>query len=212
MMLLLLHGSAIKASRIKLKELRDKFHPDNVVVFEKGEDAGTILTNLQSVSLFEEERLVIVENPLDINFSSLNLPDFLTLIVWFDHEIDIKKWPNFKPLFFPEGREVSVFPFLDFLAAKDKKAFLEIEKLKNASFDVFYLLTMVFYLLRNLAVTPKNAPQFVKDKLQRQRQNLSIDKVTELYKDMLEIDFKLKSGLLEKPQAEFLLVNKFIRP
>ncbi|MBI2338144.1 hypothetical protein HYU95_03075 [Candidatus Daviesbacteria bacterium] len=69
---------------------------------------------------------------------------------------------------------------------------------------------MSFYLLRNLAVTSKKAPQFVKDKLQRQRKNFSLEKVISLYKEVLEIDFKIKSGLLEKPQAEFLLVNKFL--
>ena len=117
---------------------------------------------------------------------------------------------NGQILFFPEGKEVSVFPLLDHLANGDKKAFLEIKKLKNGGFDIFYIITMVFYLLRNLVSTPKTAPQFVKDKLVRQRKNFSLERLTNLYKEILEIDFKIKSGLLEKDQAEFLLVNKFI--
>ena len=112
-------------------------------------------------------------------------------------------------LFFPEAREVSVFPLLDYLANKDNKAFLEIKKLKNAGYDIFYFITMTFYLLRNLVATPKTAQQFVKDKLIRQRKNFSLERLTNLYKEILEIDFKIKSGLLEKDQAEFLLVNKF---
>lgn len=207
---LLLHGPATQASRIKLQELRSKFHPENVMVFEDGADIKTIEVNLQSLSLFDGERLVIVENPPD-GLQNLTVDsNSLMLIFWFDHEVNTKKYKGFEILFFPEGKEISVFPFLDLLASKDKKAYLEMEKLKKAGFDIYYFLTMIFYLLRNLVVTPKTVPHFVRDKLQRQRKNFPLEKITKLYKDMLEIDFKIKSGFLEKDQAEFLLVNKFM--
>lgn len=209
-MQLLLHGPAIKASRIKLQEFKSKFHPDNVIRFEKGEDTEVILTNLQSISLFAGERLVIVENPTDDLQSKTFDSNSLMLILWFDHQVDTKKWPGFKELFFPEAKEISVFPFLDNLVAKSNQAFLELDKLKKAGFEIPYFLTMVFYLLRNLAVTPKNVPQFVKDKLQRQRKDFPREKITKLYKEILEIDFKIKSGLLDKSQAEFLLINKLL--
>ncbi|MCL5784836.1 MAG: hypothetical protein M1142_05815 [Patescibacteria group bacterium] len=207
---LLLHGPAKVASRKKLIDLKQKFDPNNVVVYEEGTDLSTIKTGLSAQSLFEDQQLVILENPPTefANYTLHSTP--YTLILWFDREVDPKKWPGFEALLFPEGREVSVFPFLDLLAAGDQKAFVELEKLKLAGFDIHYCLTMVFYLLRNLAVTPKNAPQFVKDKLQRQRKNFPMEKIASLYKEVLEIDFKIKSGKLEKPQAEFLLVNKFL--
>ena len=129
--LALLHGPAIEASRRKLQELRSKFHTDNVMVFEKGEDVGGILTNLQSVSLFGEERLIIIENPPDDLQSLILDSTSLMLILWFDHKVDIKEWPGFESLFFPESKEVSVFHFLDYLAAQDARAFLEAEKLKK---------------------------------------------------------------------------------
>lgn len=219
MTLLLLHGPAIEASRRKLQDLRKKFNPETIVVFEEGTDLQVIKGSLVTSPLFSDQQLIIVENPAedlahytlypksDSSQASLIL---YTLILWFDHEVDTKKWSGFKPLFFPEAKEVSVFPFLDYLAAKDKKAFLEIEKLKTAGFDIHYLLTMAFYLLRSLAVTPKTAPDFVRRKLAKQRAKFSLEDIKGLYKDLLEIDFKLKSGLLEKPQAEFLLVNKFL--
>lgn len=207
--LLLLHGPAIEASRRKLQELRKKFNSDNVIVFDEKTDQQQILVNLQSQSLFDSERLVIIENLTE----GLNLPTDInkltTLILWFDHKIDKKEWSGFEEFFFPEAREVSVFPLLDLLAAKDFGAYLEIKKLKAGGFDIHYFLTMVFYLLRNLVVTPKTAPSFVKQKLEKQRSFFSKEKLIELYKEILEIDFKLKSGLLEEPQAEFLLVQKF---
>lgn len=206
---LLLHGPAKTASRKKLVDLKQKFDQNNVVVYEEGTDLQSIKTALSSQSLFGDRQLIILENPPDdLKFQYFKFQ--IDLILWFDHEVDTKKWPGFEYLFFPEAREISVFPLLDLLAAKDTKAYLEIEKLKKAGFDIHYFLTMTFYLLRVLAVTPQNAPQFVKDKLQRQRRNFPVEKIVKLYKDILEIDFKIKSGLLEKEQAEFLLVNKFL--
>ena len=61
-----------------------------------------------------------------------------------------------------------------------------------------------------MVATPKRAPDFVRTKLQRQRKNFTEAKITQLYKDLLEIDFKIKSGLMEIPQAEFLLINRFL--
>lgn len=217
MKLQLLHGPAIKASRIKLQQLRNNFNSDNVMVFEKGEDLQTILTNLQSTSLFNDSRLVILENPVEeLIFDPLQVADNLSIVAWFDHQVNEKKpiMDFFKKqkaeiLLFEEEREVSVFPFLDLLVSSDNRAFLELEKLKKAGFDIQYIITMIFYLLRNLAATPKNAPSFVRQKLEKQRRNFPEEKIAELYKNILEIDFKIKSGLLDTSQAEFLIIQKF---
>lgn len=212
MMPLLLHGPAIKTSRTKLQDLRKKFDPDNIVVFGSEASPGQVVADLMTVPLFSEDRLIVWENPSeDFVLNSELITPNSSLILWFDHKIDPKKWSGFEVLFFSEAKEVSVFPLLDYLAAKDQKAFLEIEKLKQNGFDIHYFLTMTFYLLRNLVVTPKTAPDFVKRKLARQRVEFDRAMIIKLYKDLLEIDFKIKSGLLEKPQAEFLLVNKFSR-
>lgn len=209
---LILHGPAISASRKKLIELKQKFDPSSVVVFESGTDTQTILGYLVTPSLFSDQRLIILENPVaDLVLDLSLIASHLSLIIWFDHEVDTKKWSGFESNFFPESKEVSIFTFLDYLAAGDKRAFLEIEKLKKAKLDIHYCLTMVFYLLRNLAVTPKGAPDFVKRKLAKQRANFKIEDIQHLYQDILETDFKLKSGLLEQSQAEFLLVNKFVK-
>lgn len=197
--------------------IKQKFDQHNVIVFDEGVDLQTILSSLVTPSLFSNQQLIILENlSEDFSFDSLTFPDSLTFLLWFDHEVSLKKpiydWvkkSKGEMLLFQEAKEISVFPFLDYLASKDKKAFLELQKLKNAGFDIQYLVTMVFYLLRNLVVTPKTAPQFVRDKLQRQRRNFTPEKITNLYKEVLETDFKIKKGLLEKEQAEFLLVNLF---
>ncbi len=213
---LLLHGPAINNSRSKLSALKQKFDINNVVVFESNTSISEVLDSLMTPSLLPEEKLFILENPPEdfINYTLYPIP--YTLILWFDHTVGEKKpileWVKKikgEILFFPETREVSVFPLLDYLAAKDNRAFLEIKKLKNGGFDIFYFLTMTFYLLRNLIVIPKTVPHFVRDKLQQQRKNFDLEKIKKLYLEVLDLDFKLKSGLMEKEQAEFLLVNKF---
>ncbi len=206
---LLLHGPAKSASRKKLIELKQKFDSESVMVYEEGTDLRIIKTALSSQSLFFDQQLIILENPPE-EFKLSTVNSELSIVLWFDHEVDTKKWPGFEALFFPEAKEATIFPFLDLLAAKDSKAYLELDKLKKAGFDIYYFLTMVFYLLRSLAVTPKKAPDFVRRKLIRQREEFKKEKIVFLYKEMLEIDFKIKSGLLETSQAEFLLVNKFL--
>lgn len=209
MKLLLLHGPAINSSRQKLLQIKQKFDPEAVVVFEKGAELTEILTNLQSQSLFGGDRLVIAENPPEdfINYTLYPIPH--TLILWFDHEVDTKNFPGFEISFYPEAKEISVFPFLDMLGSKDKRAFLELDKLKR-EYDSQYIITMILYLLRNLIATPKGAKDFVKNKMIRMRKNFSRDELIENYKHVLDLDFKIKSGLMEETQAEFSLVNLFL--
>lgn len=214
MKLHLLHGPAIASSRKKLIEIKQKFDPTNVVVFEEGSNIKDIADNLVSTSLFTDERLVILENPDEnLTFDSF---DSLTLVLWFDHEVSEKK-PIFELvkkeegeiLYFAEAKEISVFPFLDYLGNRDKRAFLEMDNLKKGGYDIQYLITMIFYLLRNLVSTPKTAKDFVKNKNLKMRANFSQEELVSLYKFVLELDFKIKSGLLGIQQAEFSLVNLF---
>ncbi|MDP3974300.1 MAG: hypothetical protein Q8P92_05715 [Candidatus Daviesbacteria bacterium] len=212
----LLHGPAIDASRTRLVNIKKDFDSNNVVIFEKEADLESINAALMTNLLFSEEKLIILENPPEDFLPNYQLPTTnYQLIFWFDHEVSFKKpimeWVKKKGEieFFEEAREVSVFPFLDSLAEGNKKAFLDIDRLKSSGFEIQYFITMIFYLLRNLVVTPKNAPQFVKEKLERQKKKFDLEKIKNLYKKIIEIDFKIKSGLLEKDQAEFLLVNLF---
>ncbi|MBI2335067.1 hypothetical protein HYU96_04715 [Candidatus Daviesbacteria bacterium] len=201
----LLHGPGITSSRQKLSEIRKKFNPEEVIIFEEGSEIKDILTNLQSQSLFGGERLIVVENPPeDFSFDSSDL----TLVLWFDHEIDTKHFKG-DIFFFPEAKEISVFPLLDFLGQRDKKAYLELDKLKQ-NYDSQYLITMILYLLRNLVATPKMAKDFVRRKNEKMRKNFSTDELVNLYQFVLTTDFKIKNGLMDETQAQFLLVNAFL--
>lgn len=217
MKVVLLHGPAKVASRKKLIELKQKFDPNNVVVFENGASIQDISASIATLPMFSDERLIILEN-IDENiiFDLPLITYHSSLIFWFDHAVVKKailefiRKNNGQVLFFEGEREISVFPFLDLLADGNKKAFLEIKKLKERNFDIFYFNTMVFYLLRNLVNTPKNAPAFVLQKLERQRKNFNLQRITRLYKEVLELDFKLKNGQIEPLHAEFVMINNFM--
>ncbi len=220
MKLVLLHGPAVNSSRLKLNQLKKTYPEDSITEFPEGSSIQDILGSLQTLPMFAEERVIVLENPFeDLTLDSLALSKIegLTLLIWVDHEISEKKEIlksvqklNGQILNFPEGKEVSVFPFLDLLGSKDKKAFLELDRLKKSGFDNQYLITMCFYMLRSLINPNKNAPDFVKRKIDRQRQNFSDQEIKNLYKSIIELDYKIKNGLIEASQAEFLLVNKFI--
>ena len=217
MKLHLLHGPAVTSSRKKLGEMKRRFDASSVLVFEKGADIKQLLDNLYSLSLLGDQRLVVLENlPEDLKLDYIN-QEGLNLIFWFNHQLDEKR-EVFKfvsqnkgqVLFFPEGKEISVFPFLDKLAFGDKDAFLELKRLKSAGYDSQYIITMILYLLRSLTAPPIKAPAFVMDKLKKQRVNFSQERFVNLYRSVLEVDFKIKKGLLELKQADFIVVSKFI--
>lgn len=215
MRLLLLHGPAISQSRLKLSELKKGFNPDNTIVFESPTEKQ-ITETISSLSLIKGDRLYIFENPVeDLGLKNVQADDDLTVAFWFDHQSDEKKATfkfvktnNGQIIFFPESKEITAFPFIDALGFKDHKAYLELKKLKDAGFDTQYIITMIFYLLRSLAIDNKKAPSFVQKKTAKQRQNFS--DLPGLYRFVLETDYKIKKGLLEPDQAEFLLVNHFL--
>ena len=93
---------------------------------------------------------------------------------------------------------------------KKPQAFIELNKTRPDGSDTQYLLTMIFYLLRSLAVPPKNAPPFVKQKIAKQRSNFTDEELVDLYKYVLENDYKIKMGLIEPTQAEFNIISKFV--
>lgn len=214
MKLQVLHGPGVISSRQKLISLKLKFE-GNVITFEKNVNSQDVLGALGTPSLFGEEQLIVWENPPE-DFAISQLPTTISqLLLWFDHEVSEKKpvmeWvkkSKGEVLLFSEAKEISIFPLLDLLGNKDKKAFLELEKLKKSGIDNQYIITMIFWLLRNLSCTPKTAKDFVRRKNEKMRANFK--DLPGLYRSVIEIDFKIKSGLLDPNQASFQLINKFI--
>lgn len=219
MKVLLLHGPGEVGSRKKLIEIKEKFDPGSILTYESGVSEKEIFDNFSQISLFGGSRLTVLEDPPEtLTLENVKALDDMTLVIWSSKELGqktqlYKSLANFSPqiLFFPEGKEISVFPFLDNLAEGKKEAFLEAKKLVEAGFEFHYLITMVFYLLRTMIAVPKNAPIFVQKKVSRQRQRFPMERITEIYEFLLELNCKVNGGVVESSQAQFLMINKFLQ-
>ena len=176
-------------------------------------------------ALFAEKRLVILENfdpPTNseqgIDFSSLPEDESLTVVFRFGKNLTAQS-PLLKAALIrgaqlvnlTEADEQSIFPFLDSLAFKNPKALEELDGLL-ARYGSQYLLTMIFYLLRRMIQPGKNLSPFVAKKIARQRQNFSPEEITNLYKEALEADFKIKNGLIDDKMALALLLSRILAP
>lgn len=216
MKLILIHGNALVAIQNKLREVKKKYDNFSILEFDaKQKSFSEILPEIGTGGLFSEDRLIILQNFEDIDLEKLN-DESLTVVLKYSKSLAsnskilkaaISKKAEIISL--SEKDESSIFPFLDKLAEKNQTALKELESLFN-QFGGQYLLTMCFYMLRRLVQTPKNLPPFVLKKIEKQKRNFPIEKIADLYKQSLETDYKIKSGLLEERIGLFLLVNKIL--
>lgn len=220
MRLLLLHGPGIINSRNQLIIIKKQFNEDSISVWEDKFNFSELINHLMTPALFSDKRLVILEKPSEeYNYTQLPKIADLTLVLWFDKELGVKskilsyvKASMGEVKVFSEKQEATIFPFLDSLGNQDKKAFIELAKLKTQGIDTHYLITLIYYLLRNLVCIPQNAPSFVQKKMESQKANFKLEELINIYNNILNVDYKLKAGLIEKDQAEFYIINQFLKP
>lgn len=214
MKLILIHGSLQDAVIKKVSQIKKDF--DSLSITEISEVGAGF--HAASPSLFSENRLIILENP-DIKIvekvAEKEDPD-LTILIKFSKNLEktsavLKKVTELKGevLAFTESDQASIFPFLDLLGNKNISAFKEFEK-HYSEFGGQYLLTMIAYFLRRMIQKPKSASDFMRQKIETQKRNFSIDKIKNLYKEVIEVDYGIKQGLLEEKLGLTLLVQKIL--
>lgn len=214
MKLILIHGNLQEAVLNKLTQIKQGFDPLSV---NEISDAGPGFS-FASPSLFSEKRLVILENP-DIKIvekAILEKDPELTVLIKFSKSLEkssavLKKVLEEKGevVTFDENNQTSIFPFLDMLGTRNKNSFREFEK-NYSEFGGQYLLTMLAYFLRRMIQKPKSGSDFMRQKIQSQKRNFNFEKIKDLYKEIIETDFKIKQGLSEEKLAVTLLVQKIL--
>lgn len=212
MKIILIHGNAQEAILKKVSQIKKGF---NLLSITEGIDANF---NFASLSLFSEERLVILENP-DIKLVEQAIgqgDSSLTILFVFSKALEkssqiLKKVTEGRGevLSFDEANETSIFPFLDMLGNRNQKAFVEFEK-NYSQFGGQYILTMLAYFLRRMVAKPKTSSDFMKQKIENQKRNFSFVKIRQLYKEIIETDFKIKQGLIEEKLGVTLLIRKML--
>lgn len=224
MNLIILHGNGLSAISQKLSDIKKNFDPLEIQTLSGKEwDFEGVVIELSTPQLFSDKRLVVLEDfdpPAGGQMGLDKLPDDpdLTVVlkiskILTQNSVILKQAAALKAQIFQfsEKDETSIFPFLDNLAEKRTQAFLDLEKYLG-EWGGQYVLTMIFYLLRRLIMKPKKLPEFVIRKIERQKKNFSLEEIKNLYKQTLETDFKIKSGLLEEKLGITLLVNKILSP
>lgn len=212
--ILLLHGSAQALLRKRISEIKNGFDSLEVMEISGKVSLDEIILNLSTNLLFSEKRLIILDSQIDeFNLEKIPEDPNLSLVFKFDRQLTstnkfIKQaaQKGAQIILFNEEKEQSIFPFLDLLAEKNPKAFKYLSKLTN-DYGSQYIFTMVFFLLRRLVVSPKNTPPFVQNKLNSQRKNFPKERISMLYKQIIGLDFKLKTGLLDEKNALTLMCN-----
>ena len=214
MKLILIHGSFQDGVYKQLSDIKKDFDPLSIT---ENSDAGGGF-NISSPSLFSEKRLVIIDNP-DIKIVEkvvLEKDPDLTIVIKFGKSLEkssavLKKVSEAggQVWVFDESNQTSIFPFLDMLGTKNQNAFREFEK-NYPEFGGQYLLTMLAYFLRRMVQKPKTGSDFMRQKILSQKRNFSPEKITGLYREIIETDFKVKQGMIEEKLGMTLLVGKIL--
>ncbi len=218
MKIILIYGLGLVSALDKVAAIKKGFDPLSVVELNwKNSAAKESLSEVLTPGLFSEKRLVVIEE-VDDKFNLTSLPDDpnLTLIIKISRNLTPSslllqqaKIANIQILQTSEEKETSIFPFLDMLAEQNPKALAEQEKLLS-EYGGQYIITMLFYLLRRFILPSNTAAPFMLQKIDKQRKNFTYEKLKGFYKEVLEIDFKIKQGLIDETVAIRSLTNKFL--
>lgn len=214
MKLILVHGSLQEAVLNKTGTIKKEFDPLSITE-ASGTGAGF---SLSSPSLFSSKRLIVLENP-DIKLvekAVLEKDPDLTILIRFSKSLEkssavLKKVLEIggEVILFEENNLTSIFPFLDMLGTKNRSAFKEFEK-NYSEFGGQYLLTMLAYFLRRMIQKPKSNSDFMRQKIENQKKNFSQEQITDIYKEIIETDFRIKQGLVEEKLGVTMLVQKVL--
>lgn len=212
------YGGGEVSKRAKLSEVKKRFEvEDRVTINLKEEGMERVVAESQSNSLFSSgQKLIIVENAADSTnlevLEGLSAEVSLLIIagnVRADSQI-LKSAKKIKATMveFPSEKEITAFPFVDSLLERDKKAFVELQKLLS-SFGGQYVLSMIFYgLRRNFQSLPPGG--FMRQKVEKQRSLWSSEQLTDKYRETLLTDYRIKNGEFSEEFGLFRLCESFV--
>lgn len=214
MKLILIHGNFEDAVLKKISEIKKSFDPLSVTEIPEGSSKFDFV----SPGLFSDKRLVILENPdIKIVEQAINQSDEgLTVLLKYSKGLEksaavLKKVleAKGKVLSFDETLKTPIFPLLDMLGNLNKRAFVEFEKNYN-KMGGQYILAMLAYFLRRMVAKPKSGSDFMRQKIENQKRNFSLERIEKLYREIIETDFKIKKGLLDERFGVTLLIQKIL--
>lgn len=220
MNIFLLYGPGEVAKRSQLIKIKHQFDPASISVLDLQQVKQSELDNLLlSTPLFSDQRLIVVENTQ----ASFNLEDLDRLssndsstIVFVSSALNSNskllitgQKLGARIIYFEGEKELSAFPYLDSLIEQKKEAFLELEKLR-VEYGGMYIISMVYYLLRRNCL-PLPTGSFIRQKIRSQKEKISPRDFQAFYKQTLEIEYKIKNGVLNEKLGLTKLTDFFYR-
>lgn len=218
MPILIYHGNGLTAISRAVSDLKARFEAMSITEMNgKTSSFGEVKMVIGTGGLFADSRLIVVDNISEsTDLSTLTADDATTVVFRFNKKVAatttfLKTAKEIKAKIqeFSEADEISIFPFLDMLGEKRVSAFAEFEKV-YAEYGGQYIFTMMYYFFRRMIVKPKTSSSFALQKLEKQKKNFPLEKIKQLYKDVLETDFQIKSGLIEEKLGLTLVVEKIL--
>jgi len=156
----------------------------------------------------------ILELILRIGPDLFRLKNTLLTIISFDHNISKKSID----IFVREEKDPQIFNFLDALTYKNKKvAKEELLALQRSGLSDLYILSMIIYAFRNLALvsfskipSQLNINPFVLQKTKNCLKNFSHEVVPRLFSLLSELDISIKQGKIDAPLALDVFIENAI--
>lgn len=199
-MITILHGENQAASRRELERIRSETGGEAIILEGKAISESEFVQATQSSSLFQKPRTVIIENYFSAAKSAkLPLEDVsCDLIFWEEKKIgektiaEVKKTVKLQERLFKE--EATVFKLVDsLLPGGGKNCVLALRQCLKTS-GPEYLFLMVVRQFR-LMLNPAALPAWQQAKISKQARLFGRERLACLYRELLEIDFRYKSGL-----------------
>ena len=186
------------ASRKELGRIKSSFEGEIILLDGKNLSETDFIQATQSQSLLAEKRLVVVENLLSdknrkiSNF--LNIED--DLVFWEDKELGkmiLDEFKDVKTKVLLFKTPTTIFKFCDQLLPKNGPNLVALlrECLKTAEPEyVFIMIVRQFRLMLN----PGGSAPWQQAKITNQSKSFGQERIIEIYKQLLELDYKTKTG------------------
>lgn len=211
-MLIILHGENILKSRQELERIKTQDNQVEIILFDGAKIDHTCLKQaLESKPFLEEKRLVIIENLLSQKknlkqqktiLDYLKNPPIKTdLILWEEREIGKELLSRVSATVKLFKTEPILFKFLEAIRPGNTKEILTLLReslLAEEPEIVFYMLTRQFRNLILIAdLGEKGLPRMASwqiSRLKNQAKNFTLEQLLKIYHELLEIDYRQKTG------------------
>lgn len=219
--MIILHGEYTLTSYQALLDEKKKHEGKEIVILNgDGITKADIELAIAANTLFSDDKLIIIEGLLTSRpgkrkeevMEFLKSISHADIILYEDKEAttaNLKKFPrskivNFKP---PQ----SIFTFVDGISPVDPKRSVQRlhELLLNEPAEIIYI--MIVRQFRNMILAKEGNPKYfgslqpwMLNKFRSQARYFSMDELIVNYRKLLDIDYKIKSGLTPLPLSKLL--------